>query len=516
MKLYVSNRVPKEIESDFMKQSARTCCRIITMLAVMSILLQLVNIGHVLIISTSKLGTLNNRIYFGFYCFHLIVCVLLLLLKKFICASSNPQMIRVVHNLFYLIWLLWSFGLNYYELLHPNHGNLSISVTCLLGTAICMQYTPLDFFSLVIPPFFAFCAASAPIIQLGGLINMLIAFVMAAFAFLMQFHLRVTTLQHRTLVESMNTDLESKNNALSVSLHKFSFILDQIDNILFDWDMEKGEILFSSRWEEYFGYDRLVTNVPQWFSELTFLTPAEKQKIVAAIKESLVEHTLFETEVHIQSDNGRSEWYILRFQPQCNLDGSVHSCIGFLTSIHHQKEALANLRTRMYQDILTKTLNRKGMQKFIEKELALSHPAGSLLLLLVDLDDFKQINDTYGHPCGDAILLETSQVLSRFVSDCGCIGRIGGDEFMVLYFNPGYTPFRRKDDITELGDKLQTLISHGASVCWEEQTVCVRFSIGGVFSVPSDTFHTMYQRADQALYHAKALGKGQYYLDHQS
>lgn len=165
------------------------------------------------------------------------------------------------------------------------------------------------------------------------------------------------------------------------------------------------------------------------------------------------------------------------------------------------------LRRRAERDALTGLYNREETEKQIRRHLK-EEPEEICALFMIDTDNFKQINDCYGHLFGDAVLSELAAGMKRLTRQSDVVGRIGGDEFTVFLKN---IPSR------ELGEeKARNLLSMFSNLFKDEkQTVEVTCSVGVAF-YPEDgrDFQSLYHSADLALYEAKSSGKNQYRLFH--
>ena len=127
------------------------------------------------------------------------------------------------------------------------------------------------------------------------------------------------------------------------------------------------------------------------------------------------------------------------------------------------------------------------------------------MLLIMDLDDFKSVNDQYGHPCGDFVLKEVAVCIGAAFPDAIDISRIGGDEFAVLITNMTESSLRTA---------AQDLIQKVSEITWRGQNVDVGCSIGGCrIGHTAVTYAQLYSEADRALYQAKARGKRQLCLN---
>ena len=179
-----------------------------------------------------------------------------------------------------------------------------------------------------------------------------------------------------------------------------------------------------------------------------------------------------------------------------------------LTSCHHHvvmtaqrleiSRMNASLQDMARRDALTGLLNKAAFQRCAEPHL---YTEGAVLLIM-DLDNFKAVNDRFGHPCGDFVLKEAALCVEAVFPDALGAGRIGGDEFAVLLAG---------------GDGLDAavpeLIRRVSRITWHGQSVGAGCSVGGSRVGPGGAaYETLYGETDRALYRAKTLGKGQFCL----
>jgi diguanylate cyclase (GGDEF)-like protein len=155
-------------------------------------------------------------------------------------------------------------------------------------------------------------------------------------------------------------------------------------------------------------------------------------------------------------------------------------------------------------DGLTGLLNHRVLQQDLTKELRRSERQSiPLSLLLVDIDHFKKVNDTYGHPVGDLVLRGVARILKEEIRDIDTAARYGGEEFAVVL--PGTDSAGAKNFAERLR---KTIMAETFSA--DGRTLKVTASIG-IASVPADakTKEELIERTDQALYHAKHQGRNQ-------
>lgn len=166
------------------------------------------------------------------------------------------------------------------------------------------------------------------------------------------------------------------------------------------------------------------------------------------------------------------------------------------------KKINQNLKKQAYFDALTGLMNRRSFFCNATLYLARSHRLGSTLLVLyIDLDDFKKINDTLGHAIGDLVLIETAKRLKAISRKEDIISRMGGDEFIAIL------ELKTKDSITKVTNKIIDIIKKTPYLI-RTHTLNITVSVGAA-SYPQDgtTCEDLIQRADMALLNAKKMGK---------
>lgn len=160
------------------------------------------------------------------------------------------------------------------------------------------------------------------------------------------------------------------------------------------------------------------------------------------------------------------------------------------------------------KDSSTGILNKKAVTDEITLRINNTNATDkkTMYLMVADIDDFKSVNDTYGHHFGDEVILAFATELQRTIGDRGLVGRIGGDEFMVLYSD--------FDGIDEVRDALKA-VRKRLKIKLAEKRAGYMFSISaGIATFPKDgnTYDELFKIADGALYIAKGKGKDRYII----
>jgi diguanylate cyclase (GGDEF)-like protein len=166
------------------------------------------------------------------------------------------------------------------------------------------------------------------------------------------------------------------------------------------------------------------------------------------------------------------------------------------------RSRVAALETRAEIDPLTELVNRRGLERELKRALAYVKRYGtSAVLVYLDLDGFKSVNDRHGHAAGDAVLKAVAMVLTRHVRASDQVARIGGDEFVVLLWNVAEADAQTKARALEAAVSRMT-------APYRDATLSVGASAGNTMLLPLDTPANVLERADRAMYVRKTSRRG--------
>jgi diguanylate cyclase (GGDEF)-like protein/PAS domain S-box-containing protein len=208
--------------------------------------------------------------------------------------------------------------------------------------------------------------------------------------------------------------------------------------------------------------------------------------------------------------DGRIIWILLTGSATHDSRNEVLYFVVQIQDINEQKALQEKLKTQAFQDYLTGLPNRRHFMEQAAIELArVARYGGELSLLMVDVDNFKKVNDTYGHQTGDRVLQKLGEVSKAILRDVDLIGRIGGEEFAILL------PETDGEKAREVAERLRVAIAHESLIL--EMGVPLQFTVSiGVATIADHAINldTFLARADTALYHAKTTGRNKISLAH--
>lgn len=283
----------------------------------------------------------------------------------------------------------------------------------------------------------------------------------------------------------------------------FSALLASVNAVLwaFDWQAQRM-VYVSPAYERIFGRSAalLLADYNEW---LNAIYPDDLDYAASSLLQVLERGAVEQREYRILRADGEVRWLSDKcFISQHSEAGLPLMVVGIAEDITDKKHLESELQRLATTDVLTQSSNRRYFFDNAEQAFNESRQAGAALaFLLLDVDDFKKVNDRYGHQVGDRVLQRVAQCASGALRRGDLFGRIGGEEFAVLL--PGC------DQVTarQIGERLQREVQR-LRFKEDEQTFGISVSQGLTLLLPHDeNLSALYGRADAALYQAKRNGK---------
>ena len=281
-----------------------------------------------------------------------------------------------------------------------------------------------------------------------------------------------------------------KNESLSKALQKLTLHIQQSPLAVIDWDTKFYVTSWNPAAERIFGYSEEEAIGKHG----SFIIPEMYHQHVDSIWEDLLQnHGGTRSTNENITNHGRSiscEWYNT---PIIDISGKVLSVSSLAQDVSEQVEYLKTLQHQAYHDNLTSLYNREWLNEFIDFSIK-ETPEKHFFLFFIDLDRFKEINDTLGHDVGDSMLVTLSQRLKGIVGDGeNKVARLGGDEFAVLAHDV---------DISEMAN--QIMLELEAPVALSGMKLNVGASIGiASYPLHGNNASSLMRCADIAMYKSK-------------
>lgn len=287
------------------------------------------------------------------------------------------------------------------------------------------------------------------------------------------------------------------------SLEKLQIIMEQTNDIVLEWSPKKRRVIMSPQWNHIFG------KAPGPMDD-AFEDYAIKELHVHPEDVPVLKHIFFAQEIPIggfqdidirlKTLADKYSWFQMRTAFQLNSEGKIETYICLLRNIDKEKLHEKDLIKKAERDELTGLYNRGTARNRISEILS-SNKDQVHALMILDLDNFKYLNDTKGHLYGDAVLSDFAKSISKIFRSTDVIARYGGDEFIIFLKNIQSVQLA-KECADEVLMGAQTLLDYENP---EHPFGC---SIGiSIFPKDATSYETLFQRADEALYKSKELGR---------
>ncbi|MGI5896550.1 MAG: sensor domain-containing diguanylate cyclase [Oscillospiraceae bacterium] len=278
------------------------------------------------------------------------------------------------------------------------------------------------------------------------------------------------------------------------------------DTLLFEYDVLANKVVFTPNALERLDLDAKCLDGGSGKYYMQYLLhPEDLENIHTTIQPSQLR--LGETyylEVRLRCRGGEYSWFGCQFKSIEARDKVPSQIIGKLVDISDQRGREQTLRQAALADALTGVYNR-GVEALINKQLD-KDPRG--LFFMIDLDNFKNVNDSYGHAAGDALLINVAQILREVFRPNDMIARVGGDEFAVFIAGTN-DPAVAKNKAAAIQSRIERLYIPGS-----EQLISA--SIGAATSPQNgSTYDALTRAADQAMYSIKRKSKKGFALHHE-
>ncbi len=309
-------------------------------------------------------------------------------------------------------------------------------------------------------------------------------------------------LRYLTLTDISHIKEEYAETEATLRLH--SILLSMSKNIIFDWNVKNDSLYVSEKWEERFGRPLRNKDFSKHVLAANFIHPDDMALIRDRIINVGAKPASDHLDLRVSNSEGQYLWSRIRYDVVRDSEGRPERIVGLIYDIDELKNEALSLQKQAEHDGLTMLLNKSSIQKEIKDYLSVRKDTALAAMLILDVDNFKAVNDNLGHFYGDAVLKQMDANLKSLFRSQDAIGRSGGDEFIILL-----------KDIPDRGivtERCKLIVEHFRGL-FEHLTPSLPVSVSiGAAVAPEDgvTYGDLYRLADEALYQAKKRGKNQF------
>lgn len=282
---------------------------------------------------------------------------------------------------------------------------------------------------------------------------------------------------------------------------RYEKLMVTLNEAVWDWDIKSGDVFYSDRWYQMLGYEpgEIEANFHSWKQAV------HKDDLKRALSD-LDDHIkgrsdIYESIYRMKTKAGDWLWVRDRGIGQPDEKGKIKRMIGSHRDITGEKETRENLEKMIITDEMTGLYNRRHYDSQINDEILRAERYGSSLsIIMLDIDLFKQINDTYGHRAGDKALKQLAKVIRKQIRNTDSAYRTGGEEFMVI------APETGEENAMIAAERLRSAVND-LKIRTKYGNFSFTISLGVTTFSEGDTYSSLNERADIALYRSKDGGR---------
>ncbi|WP_291647891.1 bifunctional diguanylate cyclase/phosphodiesterase [Clostridium sp.] len=304
----------------------------------------------------------------------------------------------------------------------------------------------------------------------------------------------IIDITERKRIENMNKVIENKNRLAVEGSKDIAFWWNVNQNIIsIDYSIREyleikgeGDVLISDKsWQKFIVEDDIAT----YNKQITKVLNSKKDEF-------------YSIEYRILSKDNRVVWIQSKGKKTLERNGDlfIH---GALSDITDRKEREIEINYLSFNDEVTGIPNRRFFVREITNHIN-NHPNEKIAFIFLDLDNFKYVNDTYGHDAGDLLLIEFTKIINNMKIKDSLFARYGGDEFIIVQYN-----IQGKNQIKYILDNIIKKLSDPIII--NDKEIFCTLSIGvSVYPIDGGDMPILLKRADMAMYLAKVNGKNRY------
>lgn len=308
---------------------------------------------------------------------------------------------------------------------------------------------------------------------------------------------------YRALLD--NTEAHKELDETRLKLERQQLLLNNASEIFFEWDLVRDELYITDNFQDTFGYSIKNSHFSHEKAKHTRMVHKDDLPQLRKLLDSVNSSTsVAKQDIRIMKADGKYLWCRIRLVSQQWENGKTVSLLGTITNINADKLMVQNLKDQTQKDALTGLTSRAAASKWIEKYLRQNSEESKAAILVLDIDNFKRVNDTYGHAAGDSVLVTCAETIRHQFRSQDIVARLGGDEFLV---------FLRDIPSQHAAEKCcKKLVERFASDVSALVPDCQISCSVGIAVYPEDgkQFLQLQKNADKALLYAKQNGKNQY------
>lgn len=325
-----------------------------------------------------------------------------------------------------------------------------------------------------------------------GLLGLFISFALSGILYLLVVRTRAVDTIHKV------------SNQLSASEQRWQFALEGAGDGVWDWDVKSNKVIFSKRWKAMLGFEEseISDDVDEWKKRVH---PEDYVNVMQAVEATLSGlNKVYSNEHRVQCKDGSWKWILDRgMVVSRDKDGKPERMVGTHADISSLKKSEEVIWQHANFDLLTGLPNRRMFYGRLDQEIQKAKRSGlKVALIFLDLDGFKEINDTLGHDQGDALLKLTAERLVECMRGSDAVARLGGDEFVLIMGDVGPADLNHVEIVAQ---KALGVLTQPFQLAQDIAYISASLGIA-IYPDDATTIEDLMKSVDQAMYASKQKG----------
>lgn len=303
--------------------------------------------------------------------------------------------------------------------------------------------------------------------------------------------------------DRLKQEVQLKERHINHQKERMEIIYSQIIEGIWEWNLEDNSIFLSSKAKTMLGYSKEDLSIKTFEDFMELVCPADQDRFRKEINAYVEQETdVFKSEIRMCYADGSYRWFLFHGYGVWDRNYKPLRIVGIKSDITESKENQRSLERIALEDYVTRLPNRILFYKLVEKELGQARRNKTLLgFIFIDLDNFKQINDDYGHQTGDMVLKAVADRISQNMRPLDVLARFAGDEFI-----GSLVGIHEKAEIAIVINRLKSLFNKPVDI--DGQHFTIRFSAGGsVYPTDGESIDALLKIADERMFEDKKKNK---------
>lgn len=290
-------------------------------------------------------------------------------------------------------------------------------------------------------------------------------------------------------------------NQFRVMEERYQILVETTEALLFEYQPEEDIMIFTNNFPDNKSRHR-ISKFHKFVNERKLIHPDHSANFLNILSKAATTKMRGEIEFMAKYGGNDFQWHKAYYSSIAEENRKVIRIVGRIDNIHQSATERQMMMHKVETDFLTGLYNKKAAMERISEWLKLNSTKEAYMIIM-DLDDFKKVNDVYGHGFGDDILKDVAQILVEAFPKGSILSRFGGDEFII---------FLQEDSLRHVESKVDSAMQRIEDE-GRKHSLILSCSVGiAVRMSKYDDFEDMFNRADNAMYQAKKRGKDRYFI----